>query len=366
MLVTVLMPAYNSVRHVKAAVLSILHQTHKDLELIVIDDGSTDGTTEVLKELAVLDSRVRLLVRENRGLVATLNQGLDLANGKLIARMDSDDIAYPDRLSTQVQIFEEEKKLCLLGMGADYLYPDGHFVASVTCSRSAEEIRTESMFHCMFIHPTVMLNNEIIQKRNIRYSADNPLNEDHELWSRLVVDESARIIGSVGLAWRQHGESVRTRHFKAQILASLDLVQTDLAKNQIYVDISVFRTIVERQGSLTLLQKEQVQDALIGLSKYQPTSSCPPAYGRGLLHFISNIFEAALLFGNARDIASVVDDVGLGNLVGRRQRLAIALSRTMGNSLSRRAVSGLRSVNRRLRCSHIKNAGLPTPVLECI
>jgi glycosyltransferase involved in cell wall biosynthesis len=366
MLVTVLMPAYNSVQHVKAAALSILHQTHRELELIAIDDGSTDGTTQVLEEIAASDPRVRLVLRENRGLVATLNEGLDVANGELVARMDSDDIAYPDRIATQVEVFAQEKNLCLLGMGADYLYPDGYYVQSATHSRSAVEIRIESMFHCMFIHPTVMLNNKIVQERNVRYSIHNPLNEDHELWGRLAAGNKTKIISNVGLAWRQHRESVRTRHFKAQILASLDLVQRDLTNNGVNVDISSLHSIILQPRRLSLPQRTQLQELLAALWEYRSRSSCPPAYERGVSHFLANLLEAALQFGNASDLASVVDGMGLGCLIGRRHRLAITLSSAMGNSLSKFAMTRLRSLGRRARCRHIKNAPLPYPVLDCI
>src|SRR5438132_941893 len=112
MKVSVLMPAYNASRYIRAAACSILTQTYKDLELIAIDDGSTDGKTDILQEIASSDRRVRLIVRDNRGLVASLNQGLGLAQGALIARMDADDIAYPTRISTQVEIFQRNPKLC--------------------------------------------------------------------------------------------------------------------------------------------------------------------------------------------------------------------------------------------------------------
>ena len=106
-LISVAMPVYNGERYLAKAIDSILAQTFADFELIIIDDGSTDNSLQVLHEYQKRDARIRLVARENRNLATTLNDLIDLARGKWIARMDQDDIALPHRFERQLQWLEE-------------------------------------------------------------------------------------------------------------------------------------------------------------------------------------------------------------------------------------------------------------------
>ena len=123
--VSVLMPVFNTSAFVEEACASILRQTFRDFELVVLDDGSTDGSADRVRALAAQDARVRLSVRENRGLIATRNELLSLARGELIAWMDSDDISLPDRLSIQVSRFESDPQLVCLGGAVLEIDPEG-------------------------------------------------------------------------------------------------------------------------------------------------------------------------------------------------------------------------------------------------
>jgi glycosyltransferase involved in cell wall biosynthesis len=356
MMVSVLMPVYNASQYIRAAAFSILTQTHKDLELIAIDDGSTDGTTEILQEIASSDRRVKLTVRENRGLVASLNEGLGLAQGALIARMDADDIAYPSRLSTQVEIFRQNPQLCLLGMGADYLYPGNYLIKSKTQPATHGEIRIESMFHNMFIHPSVMLNNNIISMNNIRYSASNPLNEDHELWSRIVCDHSAIIISETGLAWRQQHSSVRTRHFRAQMISCFDLVQRDLAKNGISIDSSIFSQLPAQAGALTKIQATQLKDAIKNIWDHRLAFSSQSAFERGFASLLSNIIDTALSLNDPSQIVRIISEAGLAGLISKRHKLAATLASWTNRSIAPIVMSGLREANRRISGRMLQNS----------
>ena len=103
-LVSVIIPCYNAEIYIEAALMSILQQSYHHLEVIVINDGSTDKSAEILLQFAQQDLRVRYIENEkNLGLIATLNKGIQLAQGKYIARMDADDIALPDRIEKQVE-----------------------------------------------------------------------------------------------------------------------------------------------------------------------------------------------------------------------------------------------------------------------
>ncbi len=115
--VTVLMPVYNAEKYLKTAIESILKQTFSDFELLIINDGSTDGSEEIIRSFN--DKRIRLFNNEqNLGIIKTLNKGLNLAKGEYIIRMDADDISLPDRLELQVKYMEENPGIGISGTQA--------------------------------------------------------------------------------------------------------------------------------------------------------------------------------------------------------------------------------------------------------
>lgn len=122
---SVLVAAYNTVEYVSEALQSISNQSYKDFELVVIDDGSTDGTLDVLNSHAKKEPRMRLISRANKGLIETRNELLQAAEGDLIAWMDSDDISTPDRLARQVSALTSNKNLVCIGGFAQCIDPDG-------------------------------------------------------------------------------------------------------------------------------------------------------------------------------------------------------------------------------------------------
>src|ERR1051326_4784777 len=115
--ISVVMPVYNSAGVVGEAVESILHQTLRDFEFIIVDDGSSDATPQILSEYAGGDSRIKLYTQENCGLIATLNRYSRIAVGKYIARMDADDISFPTRLKKKFVFWKSLPKSGVLGLG---------------------------------------------------------------------------------------------------------------------------------------------------------------------------------------------------------------------------------------------------------
>ena len=113
--ISVILPVYNAEAYVREAVESILAQSFTDFELIIINDGSTDGSGAILRELAVRDTRIVLIERPNGGLVSALNDGIESARAELIARMDADDVAMPERFALQHARMMEDPELAVLG-----------------------------------------------------------------------------------------------------------------------------------------------------------------------------------------------------------------------------------------------------------
>ena len=173
-LVSVVLPVYNGELYLREAVDSILAQTYKDFELIAIDDGSTDKTLGILREYEMKDSRVVIITRENKGLVASLNEGIEKAQGKYIARMDADDAALPERFAKQVEYMEEHDDVYILGTDYELMYEDGcseevRKAAAGTNKRSRALIDDSDWFlstneTMKFIHPTIRIRKELFHE----------------------------------------------------------------------------------------------------------------------------------------------------------------------------------------------------------
>ncbi|GBG13298.1 family 2 glycosyl transferase [Novimethylophilus kurashikiensis] len=183
--VSVVLPVYNGAADVAKAVDSILSQTYKNFELIIIDDGSKDDSYSLLKSFT--DSRITLIRQDNMGLAATLNRGISLARGRYIARQDQDDISLTDRLAKQVAYMESHPECALLGTAADIWV--GDYPTSRGHDHPTEHgiLCFELLFNNPFVHSSVMLNRHSILHIG-GYSTD-PLRqppEDFELWSRIA------------------------------------------------------------------------------------------------------------------------------------------------------------------------------------
>jgi glycosyltransferase involved in cell wall biosynthesis len=166
--VTVLMSVYNGEMYLHEALDSILAQTYNDFELLVIDDGSLDGTAAILEDYRTRDSRVRIESNEtNTGLTKSLNRGINLARGKYIARMDADDVALPERLARQVAFMEANEQVGVCGTWAVLLGEgEGHLIRFPT---NSETIRCQLMFDNPLAHPTTIIRKQMLKKNGISY-----------------------------------------------------------------------------------------------------------------------------------------------------------------------------------------------------
>src|SRR5438045_3065304 len=156
--VTVLMPVYNADRFVAQTVDSILAQTFADFEVLIINDGSTDRSLEILQDYTRRDDRIRLISRPNTGYVVALNEGLALARGEFIARIDADDLADPRRLELQVERMRREPELVALGSGALAMDETGRMLGDYSVPLTHEEIEANHLRGSSTIHhPAGML-----------------------------------------------------------------------------------------------------------------------------------------------------------------------------------------------------------------
>jgi glycosyltransferase involved in cell wall biosynthesis len=153
--VTILMPAYNAGKYIAEAIRSVLTQDFSDFELLIVDDGSSDDTREVIGRFS--DPRIRLLEQENKGISAALNAGLSAASGRYIARFDADDICLPERLSRQAAFLDANPDYILVGGEAEYVSEDGQHLFHFRCiAYSYTEVMARIVHACPFIHSAVM------------------------------------------------------------------------------------------------------------------------------------------------------------------------------------------------------------------
>lgn len=214
-LVSVVLPVHDGEQYLAAAIDSILRQTHAHLELIVVDDGSGDGSAAIAASYA--DPRLRVVRNErNLGLVATLNRGIELARGEFIARMDADDVAAPERLARQVRRMVEDPELAVLGTNITYADASGSVVGrprSLPCGPAL--VRWRLLRGTCLYHPTVMLRRAALGDE--RYSAQFLHAEDYDLWLRLSRRHRLDNLPQSLLLHRRHGQSVSARHLETQL-----------------------------------------------------------------------------------------------------------------------------------------------------
>jgi glycosyltransferase involved in cell wall biosynthesis len=184
-LVSVLLAVHDDARFVRTAVESVLRQTLRDLELIVIDDASTDDTADVLA--AISDSR--LVVGRNDqqlGLAASLNSGLDRASGAYVARLDADDVAMPERLGLQVARIGGAPRAGVIGSAVLDLDEGGGPGRLHRMPAGALAVRWQTLFSSPFFHPTVLVDRELLETHGLRYDAALLESEDYDLWARML------------------------------------------------------------------------------------------------------------------------------------------------------------------------------------
>lgn len=183
--VTVLMPLFNAERHVGAAIESILCQTYRDFELVIVDDGSTDRSRQIA--LSYQDPRIRVVVNErNIGLAASLNRGLTASQGELIARQDNDDLSDARRLDRQIAVMTARPELALLGSQAHAIGEDGRALKPVDRPIDEISIRWYGLFDNPFVHTSVMFRRALVWDADIHGYPELAYAEDYALWSSVM------------------------------------------------------------------------------------------------------------------------------------------------------------------------------------
>ncbi|MFN4042248.1 MAG: glycosyltransferase family 2 protein [Brevundimonas sp.] len=331
-LVSVVLPVYNAAEFVGSAVRSVLDQSYGRIELLLLDDGSTDGSTDILSDLAGNDPRIRLISRENRGLVATLNEGLALANGPLVARMDADDIAHPERLARQVAEFAADEGLAACGTGYDIAKAGRIMRRAPEPLQTPETLTVLSMFYTIFIHPTVMFDRRVVGE-DLRYDPRYPHAEDFELFRRIARRHRCRLIPDSLLVYRVHAESVTGRHRREMRLTHLRIVTQNLRDDGFEGPLEPLLAFGETPHAALAHRVGEIWRDLQGQAARKP-SSLSGSYAAGLLNLFYFIYD--LLIDQADPVATsaFLDGAEGWSRIRRREALALRLDRRFAHGAS--------------------------------
>lgn len=237
--ISVLMSAYNAEKTIELAILSILNQDFTDFNFIIIDDGSIDRTKEIISLYEKIDSRIILISNSvNRGLIFSLNLGLSNCDGEWVARMDADDIAMPNRFTTQLSAAKRLGAAVLGSYAVNYI--DDQIGTIIKVPIFDDDIKKHLLFNSAFINPTVMIRRDIFNY--VKYSPEFELAEDYDLYSQIAnLGFQMANLEDVLLCYRRH-ENQLTKTKEVIILENknkiserniLHFIRSDFKRSQI-------------------------------------------------------------------------------------------------------------------------------------
>jgi glycosyltransferase involved in cell wall biosynthesis len=224
-LVSILFPVYNAAPYLQDAVQSLLDQTYSNIEIIAIDDGSTDRSLEILRTFR--DPRLRVFENgANLGLVQTLNRGFQECRGQMIARMDSDDISLPKRIEAQVEFLRAHPEFIMVSSDINKFKGQGHRQwrpPRIPQSESARKFYLS--LRCWVYHPSVMMRREVIEQ-GYNYRSEFFGAEDYELWMRLSQKYRIGYLDEPLLSYRVHAASITISKAELMLDRTVDALVT--------------------------------------------------------------------------------------------------------------------------------------------
>jgi glycosyltransferase involved in cell wall biosynthesis len=214
-LVSVLLAVHDDAQYLREAIDSVLRQSLADLELLVVDDASADGTPAVLA--GIDDPRLTVLRNERQlGLAGSLNRALERAGGKYVARLDADDVALDDRLRRQVARLEASPRAAIVGSAVTDLDEHGRPGRTHVLPAGATALRWHALFSSPFFHPTVLVDREALDGHGLRYDPQFAESEDYDLWTRLFAFADGDNLEEPLVLKRVHGRQASQRRSDVQ------------------------------------------------------------------------------------------------------------------------------------------------------
>lgn len=206
--ITVLLPIFNAENYIESCLSSLIAQTFKDFEIIAINDGSTDRTLKILERFAIKEKRLKIINQENNGLIKTLNRGLELASGKYLARIDSDDIAHQERLEIQANYLDEHNRCLMCGTDFFTFRDENPKLKRFSTRQNPNFHKAEMIFGPSIAHSSVMFRAEDFARLCLKYDPKYRDAEDYELWTRVQIHGEIKVIPKPLMKIRLHSGSI--------------------------------------------------------------------------------------------------------------------------------------------------------------
>ena len=216
MLISVLMPVRNGEAYLAEAVESVLAQTHRELELLVVDDGSDDETPSILASCR--DPRLQVVRQEPAGLVPALRRALAEARGDVLARMDADDVSLPERLERQLRALGADERLAVVGCAIETIDDTGRVTGSWALPADDAALRRRLLLRNPFTHGAVLIRRPAVESVG-GYQAGYGANEDYDLWRRIARDWRLGAVPEVLYRYRVHPAAVTKTHVEERVAA---------------------------------------------------------------------------------------------------------------------------------------------------
>lgn len=261
--ISVVMPVYNADKYLEEAINSILNQTLTDFEFIIINDGSTDRSVEIIKSFQ--DERIVYIDNEeNIKLVKSLNKGLSIAKGKYIARMDADDISLPERLMCQFDFMEKHPCLGACGSWSESF---GDEIAILKYDSEYNKIRFKMLYQLPVLHPSVIIRKEVLQRFGLEYDINYIQCEDYDLFVRIAEVSKISNIPLLLIKYRRHGLTLQALHNEDFVKYKQKVIAYQFSKMGFEIsnsEIDLFTRFCYNDFSFS---KENIEDLEVLLNK---------------------------------------------------------------------------------------------------
>jgi len=240
--ISVITTVYNCKNFIDQSIESILSQTFRNFEFIIVDDGSIDGTTEIIKESAAKDNRiVPVYLQSNSGRVFSLNKAIELSKGKYIAIQDADDVSLSERLFKQYNFLEENSDYLLVGSNIFIIDETGKIISRPLRPENDNELKFSLLFKCTFANPSIMYRRNVLTENNILYEENFNHAEDFRLISLINNLGKVHNIKDILIEHRRHGENNSIVNYDKLNSGSTIIVRENF--RQLGIDISDERAL---------------------------------------------------------------------------------------------------------------------------
>ena len=229
------MPVYNGARHLGIAIESLLAQTLRDFELIVLDDGSSDQSLAIARAYASADQRVRVVELLHGGISVALNEGFRLARAPLVAHLDHDDVAWPERLERQVAYLDRNPDVGIVGAQTRLIDTDGNVVGALTNPCRPDEMLAASLVGCPLTHSSVVMRKDLVVRLG-GYRQAFVYAEDYDLWLRAVEHTKLANLPETLVDYRVHEGCASVRFGRVQAINAIAARGAALARRVTGID----------------------------------------------------------------------------------------------------------------------------------